>query len=63
MDGLERLRSVHEVCVLLGVSRVMVQRLVARGELPVVKIGDRSLFRPSDITAFVNRSRRRRGGA
>jgi excisionase family DNA binding protein len=57
MDSLERLRSVREVCDLLGVSRPTVQRLVTRGELPVVKLGDRSLFRPADIVALIERSR------
>jgi excisionase family DNA binding protein len=38
-----------------------VQRLVARGELPVVKLGDRSLFRPADIDALIERSRRSGG--
>jgi excisionase family DNA binding protein len=57
MRDLERLRSVREVCYLLGVSRMTVQRLIARGELPVVKLGDRSLFRPADIDALIERSR------
>jgi excisionase family DNA binding protein len=61
MRELERLRNMREVCHLLGVSRMTVQRLVARGELPVVKLGDRSLFRPADIDALVERSRRSGG--
>jgi excisionase family DNA binding protein len=63
MAPLERLRNVREVAGLLGVSRMTVQRLVARGDLPVVKIGDRSLFRPADIDALIERSRRTGGSS
>lgn len=38
-----------------GVSQWTVYRLAKSGELPVVKIGDRTLFRPEDIEAFVER--------
>jgi len=43
----------------LGVSRQSIYRLVADGSLPVVKIHDRTLFRPSDVAALVERSTRR----
>jgi excisionase family DNA binding protein len=52
----ERLLSVVEVAKLLGVSRPTVYRLVIDGELPVVKIRDRTLFRPTDVEALVERS-------
>jgi excisionase family DNA binding protein len=52
----ERLMSVRAVCDLLGVSRQSVYRLVAKGSLPVVKIHDRTLFRPRDVEALIERS-------
>jgi excisionase family DNA binding protein len=54
----ERLLSVRAVCDRLGVSRQSVYRLVADGSLPVVKILDRTLFRPSDVEALIERSTR-----
>src|SRR5947207_12137493 len=55
----ERLLSVRAVSDRLGVSRQSVYRLVAKGSLPVVKIHDRTLFRPSDVEALIGRSTRR----
>lgn len=55
----EPLVSVRGVCEALNVSRQTVYRLVAEGELPVVKIRDRSLFRLRDVEALVERSTRR----
>jgi excisionase family DNA binding protein len=57
----ERLLSVRAVCDRLGVSRQSVYRLVADGSLTVVKIRDRTLFRPADIDALIERSRSRGG--
>jgi excisionase family DNA binding protein len=53
-----RLLGVAEVSRMLGVSRATVYRLVGSGDLPVVKIGDRTLFRPSDLEALIARSLR-----
>jgi excisionase family DNA binding protein len=55
----ERLLSIRAVCDWLGVSRQSVYRLVTDGSLPVVKIRDRRLFRPSDVEALIERSTRR----
>jgi excisionase family DNA binding protein len=55
----EQLLSVQRVCERLGVSRQTISRLVAAGELPVVRIRDRALFRTSDVAALVERSTRR----
>lgn len=60
-EYVERLLSVRQVCDLLGVSRPSIYRLMGSGELPVVKIGDRSLFRPRDVEALVDRSTRQAG--
>jgi excisionase family DNA binding protein len=55
----QALLSVNEAAQRLGVSAPTVYRLIGRGELPVIKIGDRSLFRPRDIDALIERSIRR----
>jgi excisionase family DNA binding protein len=52
----EPLLSVSQVSAALGVSRPSLYRLTSAGELPVVKIGDRSLFRPRDVEALIDRS-------
>jgi excisionase family DNA binding protein len=52
--------SVSEVAQTLGISRSTVRRLVRRGQLPVVKIGDRPLFRPDDVEALLSRLREAR---
>ena len=54
-----QLLSVAEACARLNVSRQLLYRLISDG-LPVVKIGDRTLFRPSDLEALVARSVRTR---
>ncbi len=50
---------------ILGVSRMTMYRLVGRGDLPVVRIGDRPLVEPAAIRAFIEarRTPRRRGPA
>jgi excisionase family DNA binding protein len=45
---------------LLGVSRATFFRLVADGELPVVKLRARSLIRPDDLEALIARNVRQR---
>lgn len=46
-----------EVCGLLGVSRRTLQRIVARGELPTIRLGDtpqsRLWFAKADVEAFL----------
>jgi excisionase family DNA binding protein len=54
----ERLLSVREACEALGISSQSFYRLVGRSELPVVKIGGRTLIRPSELDALVRRSER-----
>jgi excisionase family DNA binding protein len=58
--GVGRLLSLAEVCDTLGISRQLVYRLISAGDLPVVKLGDRTLVRPDDVDALVTRSTRRR---
>jgi excisionase family DNA binding protein len=52
------LLSVAEACKALNVSRQLIYRLIADGQLPVVKIGDRTLFRPRDVAMFVEQNLR-----
>ena len=54
----ERLLSVREARDVLGVSSQTLYRLIGRGDLPVIKIGVRTLIRPSDLEEFVRRSTR-----
>jgi excisionase family DNA binding protein len=58
-DGpVENLLSLEEACEALNVSRQLIYRLVASGQLPIVKLGDRTLFRPSDLNHLITRSTR-----
>jgi excisionase family DNA binding protein len=50
---IERLLSREEVGELLGVSPSGVARIIARGDLPIVRVGRRTLVRPSDLRRFV----------
>lgn len=59
METVAKLLSIEEVRDILGVSRQTVLRLVRRGELSPVRIGegtnrDRRLFEPSDIREFID---------
>jgi excisionase family DNA binding protein len=56
-----RLVGIREAAETLGVSTQTLYRLIGRGELSVVKIGDRTLFRLDDLEAFIEQSTRRRG--
>jgi excisionase family DNA binding protein len=42
----------------LGVSRASVYRLVARGELVPVRVGERLRFRPEDVDAYLASDRK-----
>jgi excisionase family DNA binding protein len=57
----EALLSVQDACEMLGISRPTLFRLIGRGELSVVKLARRTLFRPADLDALVLQSLRRRG--
>jgi len=49
----------------LGVSRATVERLVSRGQLPVVRVGAATRYDVEDLDAFIetNRCRDRRRSA
>jgi excisionase family DNA binding protein len=59
--GLRRLLPVAAAAEYLGVSRATVERLVRRGELPVVKIGGSTRYDVGDLDSYIdiNRSRNR----
>ena len=56
---MEPLLRTREVAVLLGVSKRTVDRLVASGDLPSVKLGDHPTsprrVEPAAVRAFINR--------
>jgi excisionase family DNA binding protein len=55
--GIEPLLSIDEVSGLLRISESGVYRLVRHGELPRVKVGNRTLFEASEIRNFIARRR------
>ena len=59
MDG--RLLTVSEVAEELAIHPKTVRRLVARGELAVVKIGAAVRIHPADVDAFVDEHRVQNG--
>ena len=56
---MDQLLDVGQAQKLLGVSRPTVFRLVRSGEIAVVKIGSRTLFRADDLRHFVDQHVRR----
>jgi excisionase family DNA binding protein len=61
----QRLVSVGAAAEYLGVSRATVERLVSRGQLPVVKVGAATRYDVEDLDGFIatNRFRDRRRSA
>ena len=53
----ERLLSAKQACETLGISVALLRRLVHSGDLAVVRLGRRRLFRPSDLVALVEHQR------
>jgi excisionase family DNA binding protein len=54
------LLSIADAARALNVSRSTINRVIACGDLPVIKIGDRTLIRSDDLDALIVRSRRGR---
>ena len=61
VHGIEALLSLDEVSKVLRISESGVYRLVRSGELPRVKVGNRTLFDPHDVRTFIA-SRREAAG-
>ena len=61
----QRLLSIGGAAEYLGVSRATVERLVFRGELPMVKVGGSTRYDVEDLDGFIaiNRCRNRRRSA
>jgi excisionase family DNA binding protein len=55
---LSKLMTVDEVAAYLRVNPMTVYRLVNRGELPGVKVGDLWRFEERDIEAWLKRQKR-----
>ena len=53
---MQPLVTLAEMCETLRISRQTAYRLIGVGKLRPVKIGDRTLFRPEDVEAFVELS-------
>jgi excisionase family DNA binding protein len=51
------LLTLNEAATLLAVSPKTLQRLVARGDLPVIRVGSSLRFSTGDLEAFVMRNR------
>lgn len=51
--AIEPLVGVQQLAELLGISARTSYRLAETGELPTLKIGSRSLFRPSEIESWL----------
>lgn len=54
VDPLPRLLTLDDVGDRLRVAPRTVQRYVADGRLPVVRLGGRTLFRPGDVADFLD---------
>lgn len=59
---LKRLLPISAAAEYLGVSRATVERLVFRGELPIVKIAGSTRYHVEDLDGYIatNRSRNRK---
>ena len=52
------LLSVEQAAESLGISRPLVARMIASGELPSLRIGRRRLLDAADLAAWVDRRKR-----
>jgi excisionase family DNA binding protein len=57
--GLHRLLPIRAAAEYLGVSQATVERLVYRGELPIVKIAGSTRYDVEDLDGYIERNRRR----
>lgn len=58
MKRLERLLKIEHVAELLSVCRRTVHRIIARGELVVVKVGRSTRIPEESVIAYLERSKR-----
>jgi excisionase family DNA binding protein len=57
--GLQRLLPILGAAEYLGVSRATVERLVNRGDLPIVKVAGSTRYDVEDLDAYIESNRRR----
>jgi len=57
--GPRRLLAIRAAADYLGVSRVTVERLVNRGELPIVKVAGSTRYDVEDLDGYIETNRRR----
>jgi excisionase family DNA binding protein len=50
-------RSVRDAAACIGISRSVLYLVIGRGELPVVKVGSRTLILDDDLRAYLARQR------
>jgi excisionase family DNA binding protein len=55
----QRLMAIRSAAEYLGVSRATVERLVNRGELPVVKVAGSTRYDVEDLDCYIETNRRR----
>jgi excisionase family DNA binding protein len=55
--ALRRLLPIAAAAEYLGVSRATVERLVSRGQLPIVKVAGSTRYDVEDLDGFVERNR------
>ena len=61
--GFEPLLSIDEVGAVLRISERTVYRLLRRGELPCLKVGQRTLVEPEQLREFIANQRRLAGAS
>jgi excisionase family DNA binding protein len=54
LDGLRDFDTAREL--LGGISEPFLFKLMRTGQLPFVKVGDRTMFRPQDLEEFIERN-------
>jgi excisionase family DNA binding protein len=57
--GLQRLLPIRAAAEYLGVSRATIERLVYRGELPIVKVAGSTRYDVEDLDGYIETNRRR----
>ena len=57
--GPRRLLAIRSAAEYLGVSRATVERLVNRGELPIVKVAGSTRYDVEDLDGYIETNRRR----
>jgi excisionase family DNA binding protein len=57
--GPQRLLPIRSAAEYLGVSRATVERLVYRGELPIVKVAGSTRYDLDDLDGYIDSNRRR----